>query len=913
MKTERYNRKMRINNRLLIYFFFDADGIVDDYNIFMLQDMMKNCKDLFIISNGKLEQEGHRKFSKLTDKILERKNEGFDVGAYKEALKTITWDKLSEYDEIVLMNYTIMGPVFPFAEMFQSMDERELDFWGITKYHEVKVDPYGKIKCGYLREHIQSHFIAVRKNMLVSEAFHEYWDKIPPIKSYGDSVAYHESYFTHHFAKRGFKWDVYINTDDMKKFTEYPLLKAPKKLIEEKRCPIFKRRSFNHDYIDFVNTTIGEPSYELMEYLKNHTNYDVNFIWDNILRCCNQAKIKECLQLNYVVSSNNSSDISPILKKRKIALVLHLYYEELLEESYGYACSMPKEADVFITVGNTRMKKLVEESFQSLECRQLKIIQIPNRGRDVGSVLVAVNPEILEYDYVCFAHDKKVTQLQPECKGASWAYECFESVLKNKHHVNNIIQLFEDNPRMGLLTPPPPVHAEYFPTIGNEWGANFENTSKLAEKLGIHVPMSKDLPPISALGCFFWYRPKAMKKLYKRNWKYEDFPEEPMKKTDGSILHAIERLYSFAVQDSGFYSAWCFSDNIASMEITNLYFMLREINMAVMSGGLAGTFVDVVNELRRRGPAMQSLSDLHNELMSLYGGRENLKNEFDGMMHLYYSEGNGFNEKASVMCRAKFRGHKFEAEFEIPDAEETIDQLRFDPGEDGMIILGKVHGFIEYEDGSSDVFKLAECTSNGFSYANKILFVNQDPQVYIPCNPKHRMNSVVIIGELSKDVTPESVNEALNQRLPKLTPKLYFDQGNGINEENTLRTLNKGNAMKIDVAFDFKVPKMISNFRFDPCEDGMFIMKNPKILVCYDDDSNTVYNISDIKTNGYSIENCIYYLNEDPQLNWVNKKAKSVKTVCIEAEISQEFNRVEMDTILSKKESVISFAKKHLK
>lgn len=58
------------------------------------------------------------------------------------------------------------------------------------------------------------------------------------------------------------------------------------------------------------------------------------------------------------------------------------------------------------------MQELAEKQFADLPCRSCKVLLIPNRGRDVGSVLVAVNPEILEYDYVCFAHDKKVTQLE---------------------------------------------------------------------------------------------------------------------------------------------------------------------------------------------------------------------------------------------------------------------------------------------------------------------------------------------------------------------------------------------------------------------------------------------------------------------------------------------------------------------
>lgn len=902
-----------MRNRLVIYFFYDGDGIVDEYNMVMLRDMMKSCKDLFVVSNGELSKEGRKKFAELTDQILERENKGFDVGAYKEALLTIGWEKLSQYDEVILMNYTIMGPVFPFKEMFDAMDAREeLDFWGITKYHEVKVDPYGMIRCGYLREHIQSHFIAVRNKMLTGEAFRSYWEDMPLIKSYGESVALHESYFTHHFAKQGYQWDVYVNTDDMKKYTEYPLLKDPKRLIHEKRCPIFKRRSFNHDYIDFINTTIGQPTYELMEYLKNHTDYDVDLIWENILRCCNQSKIKECLQLNYILPSDQSKDITDILKKRKVALVLHLYYEDLLEESYCYACSMPEEADVFVTVGSEKMRQKSEKIFSNMP-NKCRVMLIPNRGRDVGAVLVAVNPDILNYDIVCFAHDKKVTQLTPECKGAAWAYQCFESVLKNRDYVKNVIAVFEENPRLGLLTPAPPIHAEYFPTMGNEWAANFKNTKKLAEELEIHVPMAENCPPISALGCFFWYRPKAMKKLYDQNFTFEDFPEEPMKKTDGSILHAIERLYSFAVQDAGFYPAWAFSDNIASMEITNLYFMLREMSMAVAAGGLAGTFVDVVHELGRRAPAMRSLSDLHYALMGMYGESPRSTKEYNTMMYLYYTEDEGYNQEHSEMCRAYFRKNKFEVEFEIPAGEKPIRALRFDPGEDGMVILKKLLGVVEYTDGSQEVISMEQCTTNGYPFDNKILFVGQDPQLYMKCSANKRVKNVVFTGKLERDISQDMIQEAISQSIPQMTPKLYFDCGAGISEKDSMQTMNLGTVHQLKARFAFDTPETVKTFRFDPCEAGMFVTKDVKICICYLDGTEVEKELDTCSTNGYQVSDRVCFIGQDPQLIWENEKTVPVKEVLVSAEVNQEFSKNILEEISAKRQTAEGMTRKFWK
>ena len=38
-----------------------------------------------------------------------------------------------------------------------------------------------------------------------------------------------------------------------------------------------------------------------VDYIKNNLNYDVNLIWDNILRTQNQADIKKNLNLNFLL------------------------------------------------------------------------------------------------------------------------------------------------------------------------------------------------------------------------------------------------------------------------------------------------------------------------------------------------------------------------------------------------------------------------------------------------------------------------------------------------------------------------------------------------------------------------------------------------------------------------------------
>ena len=90
MKFERMDEV----KRLAIYFFYDKDGVVDDYIPYLLRDLNENISELLIVCNGKLTVEGSAKFKELTPHLLVRDNTGLDVWAYKAGLEYYGWEKL---------------------------------------------------------------------------------------------------------------------------------------------------------------------------------------------------------------------------------------------------------------------------------------------------------------------------------------------------------------------------------------------------------------------------------------------------------------------------------------------------------------------------------------------------------------------------------------------------------------------------------------------------------------------------------------------------------------------------------------------------------------------------------------------------------------------------------------------------
>jgi len=69
--------------------------------------------------------------------------------------------------------------------------------------------------------------------------------------------------------------------------------------------------------------------------------------------------------------------------------------------------------------------------------------------------------------------------------------------------------------------------------------------------------------------------------LFDQNFTYEDFPVEPTHVTDGTIMHLIERIYPFAAQQAGFYSAWVMTLSYSQLNITNYHKITKDYHFAL--------------------------------------------------------------------------------------------------------------------------------------------------------------------------------------------------------------------------------------------------------------------------------------------------------------------------------------------
>lgn len=493
-------------------------------------------------------------------RTLQGSGAGFDAGLLRELLAT-------DADELWLLSDRLMGPVFPLTELLARADACTQDAWLLTQ---------------------GSGFFALKRSALEAQAV-QTWLQGQRDEE-GFELALQSAQLT---------GQVMYDTSDWAELTTAPLLDEPVRMLSERRCPFFLHEVFHRDYGRVIDTTLGHMGQQLYAYLQAE-GFDMDMLWDFLLATCHQEDLYRNLHLTYTLSTRIAPEaaVHEHLKTRRLALAMHLYYPDLLSQARAYAEAFPPETEVFVTTDTAEKQLLIEQAFEGCAVKRVEVRVIENRGRDVSALLIGLQ-DLAEYDYVCFFHDKKVLQTKPGTVGMGFAYQCSENLFATRAYVLNVIDLMARNKRIGLLSPPAPNHADYFFTLGMSWGPNWQPALELYGRLGLGVPISEDKTPIAPLGTCFWFRGAALARLFAYPWQYEDFPAEP-NQTDGTLLHAVERIYPFVAQAEGYCPAYICTDRFAALEYTNLLHYVRGFQQVLVSNGCLNRQQTMCESARQR-------------------------------------------------------------------------------------------------------------------------------------------------------------------------------------------------------------------------------------------------------------------------------------------------------------------------
>lgn len=562
-----------------IFLFFDKDGVVDDYIQEMLRDLQENVSYLLVVCNGYVEYKGLEKLRDVSDDVICRANVGFDVGGYREGIFYLGWKYMENYDEIVMMNYTFFGPIYPFSEMFQKMAEKDISFWGITKHHKVEPDPFHALPYGYLPEHIQSHFLVLRKDLFMSYQYRDFICNMKNPQTYLESICGYEAIFTKYFSDLGFEWDVYVDSSEYEGYSYNPLMFYTKNMLHDKRCPIIKRRSFFTDYSDYLLNTCGEASTEMYDYLVKNNLYNLDLIWDNILRLENISAVQRVLHLNYILDS----DVTAYNWNKKVAVIIFADSIKRCKWYKKYLESIPVCIDVYI-YGSQEVCEKISGMCVNSECIYILGDTAGEFGHKLSEAISVINMK--QYGYVGIADMKNVEKARPYSNEVSWQYSDWENLFGNAQIIGNMLQEFESNNRMGLCIPPIPFYGSLQEKIGYGWCGKFQQVEEYLNSNKVFVNINEKENPLVPYGGSFWIRGDLLQKLLEFNLNIDE--------------EVFLIVLPFLVQSMGGYTGICYSDNWSAVEVTNQDYMFRE-NNKVLFEKYGASFHNIVVERIRSG------------------------------------------------------------------------------------------------------------------------------------------------------------------------------------------------------------------------------------------------------------------------------------------------------------------------
>ncbi|WP_374977436.1 rhamnan synthesis F family protein [Microbacterium trichothecenolyticum] len=556
--------------RLVVFAIYDRDGRVDPFVTFSLEGLRPHADRILVVVNGLLQPEGRAALS-AADEILVRDNSGFDIGAHRDALAHLG-DAIGEFDEIVLTNDTWYGPINPWQPVLKTMNARPCHFWGLTDHARTTPNPI--THRGVAPYHLQSYWIAVRREMFLSEDWVRYWRELGPLQSYNDAVLRHELRFTAHFTDRG--WIAEAAFPCAERDTENPSLFEAEALVDD-GCPALKRRPLFHWPPLLVSRgALGERT---LAAAAAH-GYPTELILRNLARTAPPGTVNADAGL--VTALTGAVNAGGSVPHPRTLVSAHVEDSPDVRWILDRTASVG-ECDLVLTVADARSAEGLHHVIADQTDREVRIVTVPG----------AVSPDAAFYDGCREAmrstqYDLVVRLAVPRDAASHPSRDATDPV-GAKNTWLEVASLFDAEAGLGIVFPPVPhLGGDSF---GRGWRGGKEDFASLARRVGIGVPLD-DVTPLAPEGTTFVARPAALRLLVEHDWGAEGREDLDAPR----LAAALARMPAYAAGEVGFYTRTVATGDYLATSLPLLEFEAEE-----MSATIPGEAYKKIDFLRHSG------------------------------------------------------------------------------------------------------------------------------------------------------------------------------------------------------------------------------------------------------------------------------------------------------------------------
>lgn len=229
-----------------------------------------------------------------------------------------------------------------------------------------------------------------------------------------------------------------------------------------------------------------------------------------------------------------------------LGVFLHIYYEDIIGEMLDCLRNIPETAQIHISTDTEAKQKSIVARFEKEGWGSRTEIRVcPNVGWDIAPFIVGFADRIPQYSLLLRLHSKRSTQYSRSI-GESWRKMLFTSLAGTPDRVKTILQAFEHDPGLGMVCPP--IASHYAGSVN--FGSNLPLMKFLLRQYDIDILPDTELD--FPMGSMFWCRPQVLTPWLDKHFYYEDFTPTIKKERDGSLAHALERLFFFGCGISGY-------------------------------------------------------------------------------------------------------------------------------------------------------------------------------------------------------------------------------------------------------------------------------------------------------------------------------------------------------------------------
>ncbi|MEA1983316.1 MAG: rhamnan synthesis F family protein, partial [Campylobacterota bacterium] len=229
--------------------------------------------------------------------------------------------------------------------------------------------------------------------------------------------------------------------------------------------------------------------------------------------------------------------------RKSIAVVLHIYYVELVPQVKKHLQNIPYKFDLLVSTMSETQKIECETLFQDTHnLGRVDVRVVPNIGRDVAPLLITFKDAWSEYEYICHIHTKR----SPHTPwGDMWRAFIYEKLLGDPQIIRETLEYLERDEECALLFP------ENFPAIKGHMH-NKKNTPEIKRLLErVNYTKEKSYRGYDfAAGTMQWFKTKHFRELVALEFEHKEF-KNSNSDLDGTLAHALERFFSIYAQKSG--------------------------------------------------------------------------------------------------------------------------------------------------------------------------------------------------------------------------------------------------------------------------------------------------------------------------------------------------------------------------